>query len=158
MQKAQFQHTAGFVSLDEPKTIQACAADYFACLSIRAFSAVGALSLTFTSEDAVIGIKLGPCAAKYHTLPCPPELSLQARHPLLGSVGRNEVDSEVARVRSDERVKAQQRLRAAHSEAEDLRRKLDTMLEKCALFHQPNPGIWLPLILEIAHEEHLTLS
>ena len=46
------------------------------------------------------------------------------------SVGRNEVDTEVARVRSDERTKAQQRLRAAQHEAEDLRRKLDTMLEK----------------------------
>ena len=40
------------------------------------------------------------------------------------------MDAEVAKVRTDERTKAQQRLRAAQHEAEDLRRKLDAMLEK----------------------------
>lgn len=67
----------------------------------------------------------------------------------MAAAGKNEVDSEVARVRSDERMKAQQRLRAAQNEAEDLRRKLDTMLEKFA-----PASLLRPLEMELS--KHMT--
>ena len=50
------------------------------------------------------------------------------------SAGKTELESTVSRIQAEERKSAQQRLRLAQSEVQELRRKLDQMANKCAVF------------------------